>query len=236
MINADIICILGRAGLRMDFVAGWLGTLPNYIKSEWYLDPVTRQSRAVTSNVIDLRQDFNLAESVSACCNFNLLSGSGTHYATKAHRIHKCHWHHVESGAIKLLKIVPNTDIDQAQVQWEFFLKTYGKLEHNGTWGIDRLIPEQNVTRNDRIEKLHELLLNRKDHNVFQADHNDVDIPELLYSKLFAPGGSVYLCDVLEQSVEIDFHNFWDAMVPLAHTPPVVTLWGKQWRLDDYIN
>jgi len=234
MINSGILCILGRAGLRMDFVAGWLGTLPNFADSNWYVDPITRQSRSTTSNVIDLRSEFDLKHCFAESCNLTLAPNSDTWYATKAHRINKCHWQYVVDGSIKIYKIVPFADIDQRQVQWEFFLKTYGKLEYNDSWTIDGLIQKQNINNNDRIEKLHELLSARITHNVFHTDHADANFPEIEYSKLFVPGGSIYMCNIMGIDVNSDYHNFWDAMLPLAHTPSTVTLWGKHWNIEDY--
>lgn len=220
----------------MDFVAGWLGTLPNFIKSNWYIDPVTRQSRGSTSNVIDLKQEFDLCNYITNSCSLSLSSDSDIYYATKAHRINMCHMPHVVSGDIKVCQIVPDNDTDERRVHWEFLLKTYGKLEFDGSWTIDRLITKQDITDDDRVQKLDQLLSNQPGHDIYCQVHKDVNFPKLLYSKLFEPGGSIYLCEVLKLQVEHDYHVYWDTILPLAQTPSTVTLWGQQWNIQDYFN
>ena len=36
-----VILVAGSGGARMDFVAGWLGILPQFLDGEWRIDPLT---------------------------------------------------------------------------------------------------------------------------------------------------------------------------------------------------
>ena len=43
-IKVKSLLVIGPGGARMDFVAGWLGKLPNFIDVNWTINPVTGHS------------------------------------------------------------------------------------------------------------------------------------------------------------------------------------------------
>jgi hypothetical protein len=231
--SVRILGIQGKGGLRMDFVAGWLGMLPGFVESHWYIDPVTRQSRGSTANVVDLRQEFDLIEILRHDYRYALSSLGDYCFATKLHGINACYRPLVDNGCISIYNIEADQNVDLSQVKWEYNIKTYGKYEY-GSWHIDSLIELDNVSDSDRIAKL-DLLLNNPVH-VPQKGITQTVYPNMYYSSLFVPGGSEYLCNTVGIDVSRDFHKFWDSMLPLAETPAEVTLWGKRWRKHDYFN
>ncbi|CAB4138127.1 hypothetical protein UFOVP328_320 [uncultured Caudovirales phage] len=233
MTPIKILGICGAGGLRMDFIAGWLGKLPKFVKSQWYIDPITRQSCSITSNVVLLDRDFDLKSVLEQSYNYKLDPHADVYYATKLHVLNQQHQHLVENKSIKIYNLVTDAGVDMSQVKWEFFIKTYGGISYE-QWHIDTLINQPTITDQDRVDQLNHLLKNK--HIVYRYPNNPKDCPLLEYSKLFVPGGSRYLCDVVGISADSDYHDFWDSMLPLAKTPPEVTLWGQRWRKQDYFN
>lgn len=41
LIPIRLYIVVARLGARGDFLAGWLGTLPNFIDTQWHIDPDT---------------------------------------------------------------------------------------------------------------------------------------------------------------------------------------------------
>jgi hypothetical protein len=223
-----IIGILGTGGLRMDFVTGWLGKLPNFVESNWNIDPVTRQSLVTTLLNVDLNNPWSLSGFLESH-QYVLDSTSELTFATKLHKFAPEYQPMVDNKLIEIYELWYDSN-DAGQVDWEFVIKTYGKLDANRSWNIDKIISKDNINDQDRIECLDILL--RKKHNV-QKDKQS-DFSGLEYSRLFCNDGSRYLCDTLEITADTAYHAFWNIMLPLAQTPDNIELWGKTWRRQDY--
>lgn len=233
MTPIKILGICGAGGLRMDFIAGWLGKLPKFIESQWHINPITRQSQSITSNVLFLDRDFDLEAVLETSYHYKLDPAADLQYATKLHALNDRYRYLLANKSIKVYNLVADSTVDISQVTWEFFIKTYGKYSYQ-QWHIDTLINQPIITDQDRINQLDKLLTNK---SVVDTWYNkSTEYPVLEYSKLFVPGGSQYLCDIIDIKVVDDYHKFWNAMLELADTPSEVTLWGKRWRKQDYFN
>jgi hypothetical protein len=228
MTPVKIIGILGFGGLRMDFVAGWLGKLPNFVESNWNIDPVTRQSVGTTFNNVDLSDPVSLNGFLESH-RYVLDSTAKLIFATKLHAFALEYQPMIDNKSIEIYELCYDSN-NLDQVYWEFVIKTFGKLSANRSWNVDNFINKDNIIDQDRAEWL-DLKL-RKKHKV-QKDKQS-NFSGLEYSRLFCNDGSRYLCDALEITADTAYHAFWNIMLPLAVTPDEIELWGKTWRRQDY--
>lgn len=229
MTPIKILGIQGTGGLRMDFVAGWLGVLPNFISSNWNIDPLTRQSQGTTANVVNLG-DPNSIDIFLESHRYTLDPSATLSFATKLHYFNPVYQPLLDNNSIDVFSIIYDRD-DIDQVLWEYCIKTFGKLEYDKTWTVDRCIKKEIIVDQDRINYLETLLTTTK----IPLNNKSVNFPGLEFSKLFCTGGSKYLCDVINISVADTYHQYWDHMVPLAQTPDTVCLWNKVWKKQDYL-
>lgn len=230
MTPIKILGIHGAAGgLRMDFVAGWLGVLPNFICSNWNIDPLTRQSHGTTANVVNLG-DPNSINDFLESHRYTLDPLAKLTFATKLHNFSPVYQSFLDNHTIDVFSIIyDKNDVDQ--VVWEYCIKTFGKLECNKTWNIDRYIKKETIVDQDRVNFLETMLRTI----LLPIDNKNINFPSLEFSKLFCSGGSRYLCNIINISVDNVYHQYWDYMVPLAQTPDSVCLWNKVFKKQDYL-
>lgn len=222
MLDVKCIMVAAGGGARADFVAGWLGTLPNFVESHWHIKPDTGQSVIAPnfSKFLDhnpcltLRQElqnysYNLAPSTYTIA----LPFHGRNYKNQIESAD------LESSIVKLLKIVAD-EKDAPTIYWEFVCKTF-LSEHK------KFTQPQT---SDPIRALAEF-------QTFRVQTHD-NIPTAInieYGKLFTPGGSYYLSDQLGLvNVPTCYHRYYDAMLNLAITPDEIYSCGKLWRKQDY--
>jgi hypothetical protein len=147
----------------------------------------------------------------------------------------------------KITPLVIDVDLSNPsifpQVQWNFVVKTYMCKEKilycikKGILPIDLEIDSQNITDDMRIKRIeHHLGL-----RIFNKSESKLILPsypkEFLtvdYNKLFIPGGSIYLCDVLGLDVGEVYHDYWDKMLKFSNAPDTITAYGKTWNKNDY--
>ena len=240
-----IILIAGSGGARMDFVAGWLGILPQFLDGEWRIDPLTGLSHGfmMYTKLLDhleinsfpdfFKEFFTINPAAELCY-------AGSLHGHKPKNIQDA----IDSKHAELLLIDTST-AHPSHLGWEFIVKTYlaqlktrYAFETNTTWQIDRTINKLDITNLDRIRTVKQHL-----HNIKKGQPYINSTPALIphkkvdYNLLFQPGGSKYLCNTLCLSdVNERYHNFWDCQLPLSISPDSLVVWGESWNKADYFN
>jgi hypothetical protein len=225
--------IAGPGGARMDFVAGWLGQLPDFVQSNWSVDLITGQSIGFMQHTKALDQgssiDTFLSDhhiQLSNCANVVYAGSMHGHYLESLHD-------EISQQKIRVFYI-DLSGADLAQVCWEFAVKTF--LTKNRSTGcepwsaIDSRIQIENITDHDRIKKFQEILKN------YNCDSQcpTVSHTSLMYTELFQSGGSYYLCDRANITCDSLYHRNWDQMLERSRTPDELTVWGHHWKKHDF--
>jgi len=246
LVKIKLVLVAGTGGARMDFVSGWLGKLPDFIDTKWYIDPSTGLSigdmhfiKSIDSLDSDIGQVVN-NHKAQLDINAKLQWAGSCH----GNQIEK-HREHINSGLFKLLII--NTDSVSSdikdKIQWEFFAKTYLSCRKTITnyfndenWNIDNQIDKTNITDSDRIECLQKMLGKNKSFEKTPLVPPGIECVTAEYDKLFVPGGSKYLCNILELSASERNHKLWDTMLDFSNTPDSVYALDKTWTKSEFLN
>ena len=232
MTPIKILAIVGPGGAKMDVIAGWTGTLPSFVPSHWGIDPLRRQSTALTQNVLNLGYPTDLNGFLESR-RYILDSTACLTFATKSHFIDPALYPFIHAQSLKICHVdITNADI--ITLAWEFVIKTYLRPSSNG-WLIDtKLSPncttQQRITAIDQQIKNHYRYLKTYTHTVLNCEHID-----LKYVELFRSGGSRYFCKKTNISVDDAYHDFYDLMLPLSQTPDEISQWGHVFRKKDYV-
>lgn len=241
MLKVKLLLISGGPGYRVDFVAGWLGTLPNFLDNHWCIDPATGQSYGHMrfTKMLDKGMSFDaiwrkrleLSPEAEWC-----VAGSFHGYDTQIIQ------DKIQTGAVDVVSIVSSDKTDFDKISWEFYVKTYlsrNKISHldpytNKQWLIDQQIskPLNEITAQDRINAVDTLL---------QKPERFVSTPlagskKVEFDLLFCKGGSKYLCDILQLDADNCYHKHWDYMLSLSDSPDTLEVWGHAWCRKDYFN
>lgn len=238
-----LLLVAGIGGARMDFVAGWLGSLPMFLDNNWSINPMTGQSIGNMGFTKCIDSDPTSADSIlthqftidPACNMFAVGSMHGrniNHYKKN-----------IDADQIKLLSI-DVSKVASSTLIWEFFVKTYLSLNKTlheystkNLWAIDQEFDRNCVvTDHDRVQRLKskiQLLKNLK-HNTNLTVPATIPCTILDYKKMFCTGGSHYLAQQLDISVDQRYHQHWDCVLPMATSPDVLTVLGHTWRKQDY--
>jgi hypothetical protein len=227
----------------MDFVAGWLGKLDNFVDSEWSIHPVTGQSSGIMQRIKHIDEYDNQLEDVLLKNSLVLDPASNITFVGACHGYQLEYYHQeIIKNNIVVLRIHAG-NADHNQIKWEFFVKTfltrrdniYRMVHNHGQWGIDtRLSP--NPTNAQRVQMLDEMIKN-SDSLLKGIDHYErFPYIKLDYTKLFVPDGSQYLCDQTGLTIDDRRHQYWNQMLPLAVSANELTVWGHTWRRQDYFN
>lgn len=240
MLGVRLWLVTGPGGCRMDFVAGWLGKLPNFVDSNWCIDPVTGQSTGTMQQLkfIDQR-DYQLTQLLSVH-SLRLDSSSNTIYAGTCHGSRLGDFQsEIAQHQIKIIRINPGIDVDC--IRWEFFVKTYLTMKRDvyslqsqiGTWAIDFKL-DPSPANIQRVAALDQVI--RQGLEFSDIDYSRFPCVQLDYDRLFVPGGSQYLCQQLELTADSAYHNYWNHQLLLAKSPDELEVWGHCWRKQDYFN
>jgi hypothetical protein len=237
-----VTLVSGPGGSRIDFVSGWLGTLPLFVDNEWGLDPLSGASYGQMRFTKGL--DYKNSESFSDFCknNFIINPKLDVGYVGSLHGFRLDHIKNsIVAGHVELIFI----DVSTARyglVPWEFIVKTYlTKVRTNyaysikTNWLIDYQIDKSAITDQDRACAVKNMLRDLK----HQPSRTPPEIPHKLieYNLLFQVGGSRYLCAMLNlPAVDERYHTFWDYQLPLSTSPDSLVVWGETWNKADYFN
>jgi len=216
MINAQCWLVTGSGGSRIDFVAGWLGTLPGFVNNHWSIDATTGQS--IGEMRLAKQLDYEVNYSVRNCLRdlgFNLTNDADLIYVGTCHG--KYLQDQIQNDTVKILYIDID-GVDYKKICWEGLAKTYlTRPSINAKEDVDT----------DQIKQLFSKVRNL----------NCPPTPSALildYTKLFQPGGSRYLCDCLQLTVDNRYHEYYDSQLVWADTPKEISALGQIWRYSDY--
>ena len=246
LIKIKLLLVAGPGGARMDFVSGWLGKLPNFIDTKWYIDTSTGLSlgdmhfiKSIDSPSSDIGEVLNHHKA-------QLDINAKLQWAGSCHGIQiEKYKEKINSGLFKLLII--NTDSVSSdikdKIQWEFFAKTYLSCRKTITnyfnhenWNIDNQIDNADITDLTRVEQLKKMLEKNKLFEKTPLVPPGIEFVTAEYDKLFVPGGSEYLCNILELSASERNHKLWDTMLDFSNTPDSVYAFGTTWTKSEFLN
>jgi len=243
-----ITMVSGQPGARTDFVAGWLGTLPNFIDNYWYIDPETGQSNGKMRMTKQFRPGFDIDDVLSSngykLSQMSSLTFAGAWHPWHNYKVEKLDLY-VNSGLINICHI----DVEPecvAKVFWENKVKTglsswtsrIGQPELPLQWGVDQI-----MLRDGLVQKIEDITNQQRiDFFEMQMRRNGILKPVTVpyshcvtsYKELFQPGGSYHLCDKLGITVDQRYHKYWDAMLSVADSPDELTVWGRTWWRQDW--
>lgn len=237
MTPIKILAIVGPGGARMDFIAGWAGTLPNFYPSHWGIDPLRRQSTLATQQVLDLMYPPSITGFLESQ-KYMLDSAANLTFAIKSHQIDITLYPLIHAQTLKVCHIdITNADI--VTLAWEFVIKTYLRPQWPPTsptrWGIDtKLSP--GCTDQQRIEAIdQQIKFQCRFFKKYSKQNFKYEYVDLKYVDLFSPGGSRYFCKKVDIFADDSYHNFYDLVLPLSQTPDEVSQWGHVFCKKDYI-
>jgi hypothetical protein len=242
--NVRLYLCTGVGGARHGFLAGWLGTLPNFIDNQWRIDPMTGHANGAMNTTMVINSGMSFNEFLSD----RLLVLDATSDLCLAGQLHGHalipYYHEIDYNCVTVVN-VDVTNIAPSQIHWEFLVKTYLRKdrsrhnlgENNRLWNIDQSINQSVITNQDRIEKFKQLSATLAQSRVVDAIlHSPVKFINLDYAKLFQIGGSQYLCNLLDITVAERHHLYWNQMLPLTQSPDEITVWDTLWRKSDFFN
>ena len=234
MINVKCILIAGCPGARSDFVAGWLGTLDNFVDNRWEIHPLTGMSSGHQriTKILDKPDHVTLEDRLAQ----NDMQLDATSELTFAGSVHGYKFYVVGNDTrlpwknydktFKILYIrVPDDNQEiMDKIRWEFFCKSYLSKQYD--WADLMNDPNLDI-----------LKFSEQEFSTFH-EFSNFGIPRsksIDYTKLFTPGGSVHLCDILGITASAENHAAWDEALPKADSPEEVAQFGKSWRKADHI-
>ncbi len=239
-----LVMVSGQPGSRVDFVAGWLGTLPDFVNNFWYINPETGQSNGRMRVTKKFRNNTDIDEVLSTY-EYRLslaaqLTLAGAWHPCKLEKLDS----YIDSGLVSICHI--NVEPEYvAKVFWENRVKTLlsswtatmGQKQQSLHWDIDQVIVRDGIAKIEDITDQ-----TRSEFFESQLKRNRVLVPTALphphliisYKELFQPGGSYYLCNKLGIAAGQQYHKFWDLMLQAADSPHEITVWGRTWRQQDW--
>ena len=148
----------------------------------------------------------------------------------------------INSGVITVLNIDAST-ADAKTIQWEFLVKTFlTKRRHitnylnKENWNnIDSQLGQslEVITDSDRCKKFKEIC--QGNFEVFHTIPTEIKHTTANYLELFKPGGSYYLCKLLNISTDLRNHNLWNDMLKYSETPNFIQAWGCTWTKQECV-
>jgi hypothetical protein len=233
---------IGDSGSRVDFVAGWLSTLPGFIDNQWHIDMTTGQSlgNMDITKCID-KQDISV-DTVFRNRSMELSHDANFYYAGSCHGQRTYNYQQQVQDKLITPVSIDSRGCDQSVVSWEFIVKTYltkrrseWSIGNKDIWSIDNLINQPIITDQDRIIRLKELIKQRRQRNLNLLNLKNNNIGAVVeYSQLFQAGGSQYLCNALNLDVGAQYHQYWNSMLSFAEAPKSINVWGYDWNYQDY--
>lgn len=244
MIKVQLILTIGVPGARVDFVSGWLGSLPEFVDEQWYIDPVTGRSFTMANSLRPMDKIDYGTETLSRFLSFDNyeLDANSTTKLSKG-----CHGKNLSTKfreqdvpAVKVVRI--DTDrADRKKIFWEFLVKTYMSqqrwvqaIEDNQIYHINKLLADAGTEINDQNRvKFIESIIERGCHFRPTPNVEGLSCVTVAYDKLFTTEGSRELCKQLKIEVDECYHQLWSNNLTMCTSPKVITKFGKTWKYDD---
>lgn len=241
MIPIKLKLIAGPIGARMDFVAGWLGTLPNYINNQWHIDPITGQSNGFMRETKYLDHGQHNLSQLLTDRGFELRADAEYTWAGACHGFaldSNVILPLVESGLLEIVQITCGPQHTN-EIFWNFLVKTFmapdlhaGNLLHGKPWLIDQRIAEP-ATDALRIAKLQELA---SKHKWIYSVKDHIPTTKIDYDAIASDQGSAELGKLLNISVPHSCHLLWKNMLPLSFAPESIPVWGHTWTRHELVD
>lgn len=252
--------LLGIGGSRKDFVTGWLGTLPTFVNTRWYINLATGGSFNDTHFVKEL-------DAFPEKTFRDMLIEQGIDFddASELNLAVSCHGLHLAES----LKDIPshqyeiiNVEVDDQTLSttfWEQFVKNFLRYNNtieqltNGNFENKTILKyvsdvddTYSLTVDEQISIIENLypkydssdigwVDDMKNKILWCRNHDSLPVIQVDYKNLFVPGGSVALCKQINVNAPSVNHKFWDAMLPFAESPTEIEFLGKVWKKSDYI-
>ena len=230
-INLDIV--VARPGARGDFVAGWLGSLTNYIDNQWHIDVLTGRSLGLMNcfKEVDI-VDYG-PTTLDRLLEFReYKKGSSEWYFAMS-----CHGNELQHkiGNQQHTRVIQIKDrgTNKDKILWEFFDKTFfckeryecnikqGRLYHWDSMQT-RFLDKQRCSHIEQeLEKI--------------SMSMDLDLGVDSLQELFCAGGSHALASKLNLDVDPVYHQLWDSHLLLADSRDCYQHFGRVWRKDDIL-
>lgn len=241
----DVNCwlVTGPGGARMDFIAGWLSTLPGFLEGSWRINPITGMSIGDSHHTKEMDDpNSRRFDDVLTSAKMRFNTNSPITYVGTCHG-----WYTPRLMTPEQLDAVRIIYIDtphwnHPKICWEFVIKTFmTKMQTKSAFqlGLDEMNAKMKSFPNDeaRAEWIHAYLTN------FPAGHAFPPPPPpnatlLDYDSLFTPGvGSHYLAYRLGiKDLDNRHHLYYDDMLKYAESPKTIEKFGRIWQFSDYFN
>lgn len=233
-----MLIVAAHGGGRADLTAGWLNSLPGFVKGRWMIDLATGVSYG---NMGDLRSIDHGAdlEKVLESQGIVLNGQSPFTWAIAVHGYrldYEKYQPYIDSGKISFVSI-DTVGANQKVIAWEFYVKTY--LSHRLTLESlkgqnEQWIIGENLSNQQKADKLASLMQRHHFGGHTCSLPDTFPCTKLRYVDLFCQGGSVYMCDQLGISVDQSCHRYWDAVMPFTNSPESLTVWDINWQRQDW--
>jgi len=234
--------VLGTGGSRKDFLTGWLGKLPSFIDTKWYIDLTcgASHSDAHLVKIVDtspkhtfvhLLEKMDIRFSDDAILNL-AVNCHGINLADNLKGLSKSQYE------ILNINVNPNAN----DTFWQNFVKNFlhyntsiDQLDDYMNQSILQYIPQVGDTQEEIISNFFSKDNPNFESKMLISNYNQDEVIQFDYNELFVKSGSRILCNRLNLYAPDNVHAFWDAMLPFADPPPEVEFLGKVWKKSDYI-
>jgi hypothetical protein len=244
MIKVKLFLTVGIPGSRLDFVSGWLGTLPGFVDAQWYLDPKTGRSFTTANSLRPVDKVDYGTETLSRILGFNgfeLDSASTTNLSQGCHgRTLSTKFRPQDIPATTVIQI--DTDrADRKKIFWEYLVKTYMSqqrwiqaIEDNQIYHVDKLLIDSglDVTDYNRVEFINNVI-KQEFHPRSTPTVDGLTCVNIEYDKLFTSEGSRELCRHLKLEVDECYHQLWTNNLKMCNSPASIVKFGKTWNYSD---
>lgn len=243
MIGVQLVLTIGIPGSRLDFVSGWLGTLPGFVDAQWYIDPETGRSFTTANSLRPVDKVDYGTETLSRVLGFE---GFELDPTSSIRLSQGCHGRTLSSKfrtqdvpAVKVVRI-DTDDADRKKIFWEYLVKTYMSrqrwiqaIEDDQEYNVDRLLNLAGLEINDRnrVEFIESVI--EKDYYARPTPAVEgLSYVTIAYDKLFTVDGSQELCKQLELDVDECYHQLWRKNLTMCDSPKTIVKFGKTWTYD----
>lgn len=241
----QLYIVQAPGGAKGDFLAGWLGTLPQFLDTHWSIDMETGQSFTSAKFFKQFSQDTSPTKSLThwlAKHDYHLHADAdfcicGTTHDFDVHQ-------YVDDDVRHLVKTISiRVGLESAiETRWNFFVKTmltkhrYQHAFDNGiSYGVDHYLRDLSIPCNDRERS-------RYLDQFLQRDYQLSDWPSYKYDwcwdyhTLFAPGGSRCVAEAMQLVCDEKYHELWDQNLMYSHSPSSIERFGCTYRLEEFKN
>jgi hypothetical protein len=234
----DLDIIHYHAGSRGDFVAGWLGCLPDYVDNNWTIDPATGKSMSdATYFKLFPKQPVQTLQEFVREWGFDLASRTNNRIVAATHHDHIADLIPSELRAITRLITITVKNVDLDWLAWEHYVKQYlcsYPMPDGTVHIIDRLLPPHLRHDDARLGLALDIFHKGRPKGVREhAGCANADVI-LDYAEILVKGGSRILCELLTLPAEQQHHELWDLSIDAAKSPDEISVWGHVFRFSDF--